>query len=81
MRRTSWSSKSAVALTSKSDYPAVAQFSVSSLKVLHAVMSQTDQLQLYHAATRALTIAKRRGDMRTVEYWSGQPIVSLEALA
>ncbi|EMD38404.1 hypothetical protein CERSUDRAFT_113560 [Gelatoporia subvermispora B] len=62
------------------DYPSVAQFSLSSLKTLHEVMSQAEQYQMYQAATRALAIAKRRGDSRTVEYWSGKPIVSLEIL-
>ncbi|KZT67733.1 hypothetical protein DAEQUDRAFT_792472 [Daedalea quercina L-15889] len=62
------------------DYPSVAQFSLSSLKTLHPVMSQSDQLHLYRTATRALTTAIRRGDRRTVEYWAGKPIVSIEML-
>ncbi|KAH9926207.1 TRAPP II complex [Fomitopsis serialis] len=44
------------------------------------VMSQSDQIHLYHTATRALTTAIRRGDRRTVEYWAGKPIVSIEML-
>ncbi|THH33843.1 hypothetical protein EUX98_g252 [Antrodiella citrinella] len=62
------------------DYSAVAQFSLSSLKSLHPVMSQGDQHHLYNTASRALAIARRRGDSRSVAYWSGQPIVSLEVL-
>ncbi|GBE81971.1 TRAPP II complex [Sparassis latifolia] len=62
------------------DYPSVAQFSLSSLKTLHPVMSHNDQHHLYRTAARALATAKRRGDERTVEYWSGQPIVSIEVL-
>ncbi|TFY64017.1 hypothetical protein EVJ58_g2901 [Rhodofomes roseus] len=63
------------------DYPSVAQFSLSSLKSLHPVMSHSDQVHLYHTATRALTTAIRRGDRRTVEYWAGKPIVSIEVLS
>ena len=43
-------------------------------------MSQGDQLQLFNVATRVLTIARRKSDPRTVDYWSCQPIVSLEVL-
>lgn len=60
------------------DYAAVAQFCLSALKNLHPVMTATDQNQLYAGATRALTTAKRRGDSRTVEYWTGTPIVTIE---
>ncbi|PCH38067.1 hypothetical protein WOLCODRAFT_114758 [Wolfiporia cocos MD-104 SS10] len=62
------------------DYPSVAQFSLSALKVLHPVMSQSDQFHLYHTATRALATAIRRGDRRTVEYWAGRPCISIEVL-
>ncbi|KAH9951944.1 TRAPP II complex [Amylocystis lapponica] len=62
------------------DYPSVAQFSLSSLKTLHPVMSHSDQHHLYSTAARALATAKRRGDRRTVDYWSGRPIVSIEVL-
>ena len=60
------------------DYAAVAQFCLSALKNLHPVMTATDQNQLYAGATRALATAKRRGDSRTVEYWTGTPIVTIE---
>ncbi|KAI8998543.1 TRAPP II complex [Trametes punicea] len=62
------------------DYPAVAQFSLSSLKLLHPVMSPGDQHHLYNTASRALLTAKRRGDRRAVDYWSGKPVVSIEIL-
>ncbi|KAI0362223.1 hypothetical protein OH77DRAFT_1416447 [Trametes cingulata] len=62
------------------DYPAVAQFSLSSLKLLHPVMSSGDQHHLYNTASRALLTAKRRGDRRVVDYWSGKPVVSIEIL-
>ncbi|KAI0670282.1 TRAPP II complex [Trametes maxima] len=62
------------------DYPAVAQFSLSALKLLHPVMSPSDQHHLYSTASRALLTAKRRGDRRVVDYWSGKPVVSIEVL-
>ncbi|KZT09435.1 uncharacterized protein LAESUDRAFT_694916 [Laetiporus sulphureus 93-53] len=62
------------------DYPSVAQFSLSSLKMLHPVMSQSDQFHLYHTATRAMATAIRRGDRRLVEYWAGRPLTSIEVL-
>ena len=60
------------------DYAAVAQFCFSALKNLHPVMTATDQNQLYAGATRALATAKRRGDSRAIEYWTGTPIVTIE---
>ncbi|GJE90813.1 TRAPP II complex [Phanerochaete sordida] len=62
------------------DYPAVAQFCLSSLKTLHVVMSHGDQHHFYSTAARALSTARRRGDSRRVDYWSGKPIVSIEIL-
>ncbi|KAI0780823.1 TRAPP II complex [Trametes elegans] len=62
------------------DYSAVAQFSLSSLKLLHPVMSSGDQHHLYSTASRALLTAKRRGDRRAVDYWSGKPVISIEVL-
>ncbi|KAF8163323.1 TRAPP II complex [Crassisporium funariophilum] len=59
------------------DFPAVAQFALSSLKTLQAVLTPGDQYHLYSTATRALMTARRRGDSRAVEYWSGRPIVSI----
>ncbi|KAJ3559110.1 hypothetical protein NM688_g536 [Phlebia brevispora] len=62
------------------DYPSVAQFCLSALKTLYRVMSQSDQLHLYTTASRALATAKRRGDNRCVDYWSGRPVVSVEVM-
>ena len=59
------------------DFPAVAQFALSSLKTLQVVLSPGDQYHLYSTATRALMTAHRRGDTRVVEYWSGRPIISI----
>jgi len=59
------------------DFPAVAQFALSSLKILQVVLSPGDQYHLYSTATRALMTAHRRGDARVVEYWSGRPIISI----
>ncbi|KAF9482780.1 hypothetical protein BDN70DRAFT_874562 [Pholiota conissans] len=59
------------------DFPTVAQFALSSLKSLQGVLSPSDQYHLYSTASRALITARRRGDSRVVEYWSGRPIVSI----
>ncbi|KIY43410.1 hypothetical protein FISHEDRAFT_53353 [Fistulina hepatica ATCC 64428] len=59
------------------DYPSVAQFSLSSLKTLQHVLEPGDQYYLHMKAARALATARRRGDMRVVEYWSGRPVVSI----
>ena len=58
----------------------VAQFSLSALKSLHAVLSDDDQYHMYFTSNKALTAAKRRGETRLVEYWSGKPVVSIELL-
>lgn len=62
------------------DPPSVAQFSLSALKGLHMVFSDDDQYYMYHAASEALTAAKRRGETRLPDYWSGRPVVSIELL-
>uniref|UniRef100_A0A8H8CM97 Transport protein particle subunit trs120 n=1 Tax=Psilocybe cubensis TaxID=181762 RepID=A0A8H8CM97_PSICU len=59
------------------DFPTVAQFALSSLKTLQTVLTSGDQYHLYSTASRALVTARRRGDSRAVEYWSGRPIVSM----
>ncbi|KAF8910953.1 transport protein particle complex subunit [Gymnopilus junonius] len=59
------------------DFPVVAQFALSSLKTLQSVLTPADQYHLYATASRALVTARRRGDSRAVEYWSGRPIVSI----
>lgn len=60
------------------DFPSVAQFALSSLKILQSVLSPGDQFHLYSTSTRALITASRRGDARSVEYWSGRPVISIE---
>ncbi|KAF8212193.1 TRAPP II complex [Mycena galopus ATCC 62051] len=51
---------------------------LSSLKTLpQAVLSAGDQYHLYTTSNRALVTAHRRGDSRSVEYWSGKPLVSI----
>ncbi|KAI9466349.1 TRAPP II complex [Lactarius psammicola] len=62
------------------DPPSVAQFSLSALKSLHAVLSDDDQHHMYFTSSKALTAAKRRGETRLIEYWSGRPVVSIELL-
>ncbi|KAF8274883.1 transport protein Trs120 or TRAPPC9 TRAPP II complex subunit-domain-containing protein [Lactarius quietus] len=62
------------------DPPSVAQFSLSALKSLHAVLSDDDQYHMYFTSSQALTAAKRRGETRLIEYWSGKPVVSIELL-
>lgn len=59
------------------DFPAVAQFALSALKTLQAVLSPGDQYHLYSTSARALTTARRRGDNKYVEYWSGSPVMSV----
>ncbi|KAJ7452373.1 TRAPP II complex [Mycena galericulata] len=59
------------------DFLAVAQFALSSLKTLQAVLAPGDQYHLYATSTRALMTAHRRGDSKSVEYWSGKPLVSI----
>src|SRR6266702_1754328 len=62
------------------DPPSVAQFSLSALKSLYAVLSDDDQHHMYFTSGKALTAAKRRGETRLIEYWSGRPVVSIELL-
>ncbi|KAG6850996.1 hypothetical protein H0H93_004483 [Arthromyces matolae] len=59
------------------DFPAVAQFALSALKTLQTVLSPGDQYHLYSTSSRALATARRRGDTKSVEYWSGRPVVSV----
>jgi len=44
------------------------------------VFSDDDQYYMYHAASEALTAAKRRGETRMPDYWSGRPVISIELL-
>ncbi|KAF8590613.1 hypothetical protein K439DRAFT_1382134 [Ramaria rubella] len=60
------------------EYSTVAQFDLSALRALHTIISSADQAYLYSNSAKALVTARRRGDDRRVEYWSGNPVVSLE---
>ncbi|TFK42560.1 transport protein particle complex subunit [Crucibulum laeve] len=59
------------------DFPAVAQFALSSLRTLQSVLLPADQYHLYSTSMRAFTTARRRGDTRAIEYWSGRPVISI----
>ncbi|KAK2466897.1 hypothetical protein APHAL10511_001155 [Amanita phalloides] len=59
------------------DFPAVAQFAAASLRTLRLNLTPADQFHLYSTSTRALATARRRGDSRMIEYWSGQPILNI----
>ncbi|KAJ7632643.1 transport protein Trs120 or TRAPPC9 TRAPP II complex subunit-domain-containing protein [Roridomyces roridus] len=59
------------------DFLAVAQFALSSLKTLQNVLAAGDQHHLYTTSARALTTAHRRGVSKSVEYWSGKPLVNI----
>lgn len=59
------------------DFPAVAQFAAASLKTLRSNLTPADQFHLYSTSARALGTARRRGDLRKIEYWSGQPILNI----
>lgn len=56
---------------------AVSQFALSALRSLQNVLAPGDQYHLYTTATRALMTARRRGERKFVEYWSGRPIISI----
>ena len=58
----------------------MAQFALSALKLFHAVLSEDDQYHMYQTSSRALTAAKRRGETRLIDYWSGRPVVGIELL-
>ncbi|KAF8921247.1 TRAPP II complex [Mucidula mucida] len=59
------------------DFLCVAQFALSSLKTLQDVLAPGDQYHLYTTATRALLTARRRGEQKTIEFWSSNPLVSI----
>ncbi|KAJ3734553.1 hypothetical protein DFJ43DRAFT_1037753 [Lentinula guzmanii] len=67
----------ASALSSFANFLAVAQYALSSLKTLQEFLEPGDQYHLYSTAARAMQIARRRGIMKAVEYWSGRPVVSI----
>lgn len=62
------------------DFPAVAQFSLSALKTMHMILSAGDQYHFYATAARALLTAQRRGITKVSAFWSGRPIVSIALL-
>lgn len=59
---------------------AVARISLSALRTMHSVLASNDQYHLYQTAGRALAAMRRRGDAPAVEYWAGNPIMSLALL-
>ncbi|PBK78204.1 hypothetical protein ARMSODRAFT_947080 [Armillaria solidipes] len=59
------------------DYLVVAQFALSSLKTLQEVLEAGDQYHFSKTAREALLTARRRGDTRLMEYWTGNPITSI----
>ncbi|KAG8925375.1 hypothetical protein FRC01_010290 [Tulasnella sp. 417] len=60
------------------DYPALAQFSLSTLRVMNPHLTHSEQLHLYTTSGRALATARRRGDHVVVAYWASKPVLSLE---
>ena len=74
------SSASSLISDSCVDPPSVAQFSLSALKSFHEILSDDDQYHMYETSGKALTAAKRRGETRLIDYWSGRPIVSIELI-
>ncbi|KAL0946868.1 hypothetical protein HGRIS_013034 [Hohenbuehelia grisea] len=63
------------------DFMVVAQFALSALRTQQAILSAGDQYHLYSTAARAVATARRRGDMQTLTYWSGRPIISITVAA
>ncbi|KAF6765224.1 TRAPP II complex [Ephemerocybe angulata] len=59
------------------DYPSVAQFALSALKTLRASLDPEDQYRLHSRSVDSLKIAVRRGDRRSIEYWSGRPVINI----
>jgi trafficking protein particle complex subunit 9 len=63
------------------ELPALAQFSVSSLRTLFYHLTAQEQYSLYAAAKNAIQVSQRRGETIILEHWSGRPVVSVEVLA
>ncbi|KAJ2931379.1 hypothetical protein H1R20_g5744, partial [Candolleomyces eurysporus] len=59
------------------DYPSVARFALSALKTLRSAIDPDDQFRLHSRSVDALKIAVRRGDRRSIEYWSGRPVINI----
>ena len=74
------SSTSSLISDSCVDPPSVAQFSLSALTSFGEILSDDDQYHMYQTSSKALTAAKRRGETRLIDYWSGRPIVSIELI-
>ena len=62
------------------ELPALAQFSLSSLRCLYSHLTASEQYSLYVAARNAIAVSQRRGEVVTLEYWSGRPVVSVEVV-
>ncbi|KAJ7219315.1 TRAPP II complex [Mycena pura] len=60
------------------DHLAVTQFALSSVRTLQTVLAAGDQHHLYATSIRNLLTAHRRGDTKSVQYWSGKPLVSID---
>jgi hypothetical protein len=60
------------------DYPAVAQFSLSTLQCLRDQLAPSEQAHLHATAAKALATSRRRGRETRVDYWAGNPVYSVE---
>jgi hypothetical protein len=60
-----------------SDYGAVAQFSLSTLRAIYQVLGTEDQDYLYATAMRSLDTTRRRGQPKYVASWIDNPIVDI----
>lgn len=60
------------------DHFAVAQFSLSTLRTLHQYVSAQEQHHLSSSATRAVSLARRRGLFHSMEFWLEKPLLSIE---
>lgn len=63
------------------ELPSLAQFSLSSLRILYSHLNASEQYSLYVAARNAIQVSQRRGENIVLEYWSGRPVVSVEFVA
>lgn len=62
------------------DYPQLILYALSALKSMHSVLEADDQYHCYTVSARAFATARRRGDDRKVEHWSGNPLIDIEVL-
>ncbi|KAF9246496.1 TRAPP II complex [Melanogaster broomeanus] len=70
----------AEALPDPTDQLAVARFALSALKTMDSILTTNDQSHLYHTASMALSVIRRRGDNSTIDYWGGRPVHSIAVL-